>query len=172
MLQFLSAWTGAKPADITSWRESVTGDLTAAFDFEHPDFSIPANIPSLDETWALSQRTGGATTTPAEGDRHMPAQEPGSRPHRPSNHQPQVVTTAPQRGSSPALRINLANEGHQDFVYTLTPNDYEGREQTMTIGSGGSRAVAWPMDADGYYDVIITANTGDGFKRRYAGRIA
>jgi hypothetical protein len=25
---------------------------------------------------------------------------------------------------------------------------------------------------DGYYDVIITANTSDGFTRRYAGRIA
>jgi phospholipase C len=263
MLQFLSAWTGVKPANITSWRESVTGDLTAAFDFTRPDFSIPGNIPSLDETWALSQTAGGSTAPPAEGDQHMPAQEPGSRPHRPSNHQPQadatvdrsngrviatltnsgkvgtgflvypdayqpftatpvtvlagspgsytwdttttdgryafsvygpdgfltsfagrvvpagqdsgsvpVVTAAPQRGSSRALRIGLANEGHQDVVYTLTPNDYEGREQTVTIRSGGSRAVAWPTDADGYYDVIITANTGDGFKRRYAGRIA
>jgi phospholipase C len=42
----------------------------------------------------------------------------------------------------------------------------------VTVRSRGSRAVAWPTDADGYYDVIITANTGDGFKRRYAGRIA
>jgi phospholipase C len=32
--------------------------------------------------------------------------------------------------------------------------------------------VSWPVDADGYYDVIITANTNDGFTRRYAGRIA
>jgi len=263
VLQFLSAWTGVKPANITPWRESVTGDLTAAFDFENPDFSIPGNIPSLDETWALSQQTGGSTATPAEGDQHMPAQEPGSRPHRPSNHQPfadatvnrsngqvtatltnsgkvgvgflaypdayqpftatpvtvlagspgsyawdttttdgkyafsvygpdgfltsfagqvvpagqdsgpvPVVTAAPQPGSSRALRIDLANEGHQNVVYTLTPNDYEGREQTMTVSSGGSQTVAWPTDADGYYDVIITANTGDGFKRRYAGRIA
>jgi phospholipase C len=263
MLQFLSAWTGVTPANVTSWRASVTGDLTAAFDFEHPDFSIPANIPSLDETWALSQQTGGSTATPAEGDQHMPVQEPGRRPHRPSNHQPfadakvdrstglvtarltnsgtvgvgflvypdayqpftatpvtvlagspgsyawdttttdgkyafsaygpdgfltsfagrvvpagedtgpiAAVSAAPQRGSSPALRIDLANEGHRDVVYTLTPNEYEGREQTVTVRSGGARAVAWPADADGYYDVIVTANTGDGFKRRYAGRIA
>ena len=27
-------------------------------------------------------------------------------------------------------------------------------------------------NADGYYDVTVTANTGDGFTRRYAGRIA
>ena len=263
MFEFLAAWTGVQPANITSWRASVTGDLTAAFDFAHPDFSIPDNIPSLDETWALSQETGGSTATPPEGDQQMPVQEPGSRPHRPSNHQPQadalvdrssgqvtatltntgkvgvgfliypdayqpftatpvtvlagspgsyvwdttttdgqyafsvygpdgfltsfagevipagqdsgpvpVVTAAPRRGPSPALRIELANQGQQDVVYTLTPNDYEGRELTVTIHAGSSQAVDWPTDAYGYYDVIITADTRDRFKRRYAGRIA
>jgi hypothetical protein len=37
---------------------------------------------------------------------------------------------------------------------------------------GGSSPVSWPTDPYGYYDVIITANTADGFTRRYAGRIA
>jgi phospholipase C len=32
--------------------------------------------------------------------------------------------------------------------------------------------VSWPTDRYGYYDVVITANTPDGFRRRYAGRIA
>ena len=263
MLQFMATWTGVQPANVTSWRTSVTGDLTTAFDFENPDFSIPGNIPGLAETWALSQKTGGSTATPPEGGQHMPVQEPGRRPHRPSNHQPHadvtvdrsngrvtarltnagtvgvgflvypdaykapaatpvtvlagapgsyvwdttatdgmyafsaygpdgfltsfagqvvpagqdsgpvpVVTASPQRGFFRSLRIGLANEGHRAVVYTLTPNDYEGREQTVTIRSGGSRAVEWPTDADGYYDVIITTDTSDGFKRRYAGRIA
>jgi phospholipase C len=263
MLQFLAAWTGVQPVNITSWRASVTGDLTAAFDFAHPDFSIPGNIPSLDETWALSQETGGSTATPPEGDQQMPVQEPGTRPHRPTNHQPfadaavdrstglvtatltnagpvgvgflvypdrflpfaatpvtvvagsagsyawestatlgqyafsvygpdgfltsfagtvipagvntgpvPVVTAAPQRGPSPTLQINLGNQGGQGVVYTLTPNDYEGQEQAVTVNPGGSQQVDWPTDAYGYYDVIITANTGDGFKRRYAGRLA
>jgi phospholipase C len=258
MLEFLSVWTGVKPANITSWRASVTGDLTAAFDFEHPDFSIPDDIPDLAQTWALSQRTGGSTTPPAKGDQRMPVQEPGSRPHRPSNHQPfadaaidrstgkvtatltnsgpvgvgfliypdahrpftatpvTVLAGAPGRytwdtkttggkyafsvygpdgfltsfagtvvpasqdtgpvpvvsaSSRPGtLRITLANEGERDVVYTLTPNDYTGRKRTVTVRSRGSRAVAWPATADGYYDVIITASPGDGFKRRYAGR--
>ena len=42
----------------------------------------------------------------------------------------------------------------------------------MTVGANGSTTVTWPVDSDGYYDVIITANTSDGFTRRYAGRIA
>ena len=60
MLQFLAEWTGAaKPGNVTPWRSSVVGNLTAAFDFANPDFTIPANIPTLAQTWALTQLTGG-----------------------------------------------------------------------------------------------------------------
>ncbi|HTZ26655.1 MAG TPA: phospholipase C, phosphocholine-specific [Streptosporangiaceae bacterium] len=260
MLRFLAAWTGVRPVNVTPWRESVTGDLTAAFDFQHPDFSIPRNIPTLDQTWALTQLTGGSTTPPAEGDQSMPSQEPGTRPHRPTVHQPfadvtvnrttsqvtaaltnsgkvgvsfavypdaylpavpapftvlqgsprsyvwdatltagkyafsvygpdgfltsfageavpaglstgpvATVNAAIQQGS---LELTLANEGHGQIVYTVTPNDYEGRTQKVTVGSGGSKTISWPTDQYGYYDVVITSNTGDGFRRRYAGRIA
>jgi phospholipase C len=263
MLQFLATWTGVQPANITPWRKSVTGDLTAAFDFKHPDFSIPANIPTLDQTWALTQLTGGSTTPPAEGDQSMPVQEPGTRPHRPSNHQPfadvtvdrstsqvtaaltntgkvgvsfavyaddiltpdptpvtvlqsspgsyvwdaaltagtyafsvygpdgfltsfagavvpagqnsgqvPVVTAALKCSGDKKVELTLANEGHQKVVYTLTRNDYEGRNQTVTVSQGRPATIEWPTDRYGYYDVVITANTSDGFTRRYAGRIA
>jgi phospholipase C len=263
MLAFLQTWTGVKPANVTEWRSSVTGDLTAAFDFQNPDFSIPRTIPSLAQTYASSQATGGSTATPPEGGQKMPVQEPGRRPHRPSSHQPvadvtvdrstgivtadltntgtvgvgflvypdayqapsatpltvlqgkpgrytwdttatggdyafsvygpdgfltsfkgavvpagsnaaavPVVTSAPQRGSFPQLRVSLGNEGGQTVIYTLTPNDYEGKKQTVTVHAGATRQVAWPADPDGYYDVVITANTSDGFTRRYAGRAA
>jgi len=263
MLKFLAAWTGVQPVNITPWRASVTGDLTAAFDFEHPDFSIPANIPTPDQTWALTQLTGGSTEPPAEGDQQMPSQEPGARPHRPSVHQPfadvtvnrgtsqvtaaltstgqvgtsfavypdaylpftatpftvlassprsyvwdatltlgkyafsvygpdgfltsfagtvvaagqnagqvPVVTAALGAGATKTVELTLANDGQQAIVYTLTPNDYEGRAQTVTVTKGRPSVVSWPADPYGYYDVVITANTGDGFRRRYAGRIA
>ena len=262
MLQFLAAWTGVKPANVTPWRASVTGDLTTAFDFKHPDFSIP-KIPTLDQTWALTQLTGGSTAPPAEGDQKMPAQEAGTRPHRPTVHQPfadvtvnrttgqvtaalsntgqvgvslaiypdeylpfgctpmtvlasaarsyvwdttltagkyafsvygpdgfltsfagavvpasqnggpvPVVTAALRSAAAKTLELTLANQGHQEIVYTLTPNDYQGRTETVTVASGRVRTVNWPADQYGYYDVVVTASTADGFRRRYAGRIA
>ena len=58
------------------------------------------------------------------------------------------------------------------MTYTLTVNDYAGTTRTLTVGARGSASVRWPVDADGYYDVTITANTSDGFTRRYAGRMA
>jgi len=263
MLRFLAAWTGVKPVNITSWRASVTGDLTSAFDFGNPDFSIPSNIPTLDQTWALTQLTGGSTTPPAEGDQKMPTQESGTRPHRPTVHQPfadvtvdrttsqvtahltntgavgvsfaiypdaylpasctpvtvlqsspgsyawdatltagkyafsvygpdgfltsfagavvpsglnsgqvPVVTATPRSGPAKTVELTLANEGHEAILYTLTPNDYEGRAQTFTVKLGSPETVSWPADQYGYYDVVITADTADGFRRRYAGRVA
>ena len=56
--------------------------------------------------------------------------------------------------------------------YTLAPNDYEGRIQTVTVSPGGPTTISWPADQYGYYDVVITASTADGFRRRYAGRVA
>jgi phospholipase C len=260
MLEFLATWTGVKPANVTPWRASVTGDLTTAFDFQHPDFSIPGNIPTLGQTWALTQLTGGSTTPPAEGDQAMPTQEPGIRPHRPSNHQPfadvhvdratskvaaaltntgkvgvsfavyadaylaatptpvTVLESAPgsyvwdatqtdgkyafsvygpdgfltsfagaivpageNSGQVPVVtaaikhktvELTLANEGHDKVVYTLARNDYEGRTQKVTLSHNRPAVISWPTNSDGYYDVVITANTSDGFRRRYAGRVA
>jgi phospholipase C len=263
MLRFLAAWTGVRPANVTRWRASVTGDLMTAFDFRHPDFSVPANIPTLDQTWALTQLTGGSTTPPAEGSQKMPTQEPGTRPHRPTNHRPfadvtvdrstsqvtaaltnagpvgvsfaiypddylpftstpvtvlrssprsyvwdatvtagkyafsvygpdgfltsfagqvvpagqntgpvPVVTARLRRAATKAIELTLANEGQQEILYTLTPNDYEGSTQTVTVQLGSPKTIGWPTDRYGYYDVVITANTADGFRRRYAGRIA
>jgi len=68
------------------------------------------------------------------------------------------------------VELTLANEGQQAVSYALTPNDYEGRTQAVTVKAGGSASVSWPADRDGYYDVVITASAADGFRRRYAGR--
>jgi phospholipase C len=37
---------------------------------------------------------------------------------------------------------------------------------------GSAEPPNWPANQVGYYDVEISANTSDGFGRRYAGRIA
>ena len=70
------------------------------------------------------------------------------------------------------VELKLSNQGQTAIIYTLTPNDYEGSTQTVAVHGGRDRTVRWPVDGDGYYDVVITANTGDGFRRRYAGRTA
>jgi phospholipase C len=262
MLQFLETWTGVRAANITDWRRSVSGDLTAAFDFASPDFSIPAlpdTVPLI--TQSDQEKSFPPVTTPPEGQQAFPVQEPGTRPHRPSLHQPHAdvvadrasgqvtaamsvlgtvgvslavypdkflpatatsFTVLPGRGQTytwvsrktagayafsiygpdgfltsaagtvvpagqdagpvpavvatpmpgPVLALELSNEGQTEVVFTLTPNEFAGQSQTVPVAAGQSQTVNWPTDADGYHDVTITADSGDGFTRRYAGRIA
>ena len=84
---------------------------------------------------------------------------------------PAVAATL-ARQHRPVVSLELANEGQQEVVFTLTPNDFAGHAQTVRVRAGHPKIVNWPGDADGYYDVTVTADTGDGFTRRYAGRIA
>jgi phospholipase C len=90
----------------------------------------------------------------------------------PASGQIPVVTAVPVSGTAPALQLTLANSGGTAVTYTLTAHDYAGITQAVTVGANGSTGLRWPADSDGYYDVIITADTSDGFTRRYAGRIA
>jgi phospholipase C len=80
-----------------------------------------------------------------------------------------VVTAALRSGK---VELTLANEGQQQVTYTLTPNDFKGHTQTVVVQGGKSKAIGWPTDQDGYYDVVITATSAGGFRRRYAGRLA
>jgi phospholipase C len=82
------------------------------------------------------------------------------------------ASATPVSGTSPSLQLTLANDGTATVTYTLTVNDYAGTTQTVPVAANSSATVSWPVSSDGYYDVIITANTTDGFTRRYAGRIA
>ena len=85
---------------------------------------------------------------------------------------PVVAATLQSGPGGTVVELTLANEGQEAIIYTLTPNDYQGRTQTVTVKARSSTAISWPTDEYGYYDVVITANTSDGFRRRYAGRIA
>jgi phospholipase C len=85
---------------------------------------------------------------------------------------PVVTAALPSGPGGTAVELTLANEGREAIIYTLTPNDYEARTQTVTVKAGSPSKISWPTDQYGYYDVVITANTSDGFRRRYAGRIA
>jgi phospholipase C len=80
-----------------------------------------------------------------------------------------VVTATPRSGT---VELTLANQGQQEVTYTLTPNDFKGHTQAVTVKGGKSKIIGWPADHYGYYDVVITATSAGGFHRRYAGRIA
>lgn len=74
-------------------------------------------------------------------------------------------------GRNPAVTFTLSNDGSRPVTFTLTANDFAGGTQQVTVNGRRSSTVSWPTSR-GYYDVVLTADTGTGWTQRYAGRIA
>lgn len=68
-------------------------------------------------------------------------------------------------------KLALHNDGTKPLHYTLTPNDYLGRTQKVTVAHGATKVVTWPTQ-EGYYDVVVTVDNDTTWTQRYAGRIA
>ncbi|MFJ5880427.1 phosphocholine-specific phospholipase C [Kitasatospora cineracea] len=66
--------------------------------------------------------------------------------------------------------LHLRNDGGTGVSFTLAPNDYAGKPQSVWVAANKQAAVDWPLDA-GRYDVTVTAATGTRFVRRYAGTV-
>jgi phospholipase C len=84
ILRFLEVRFGAEVPHLSAWRRSVTGDLTAAFDFAHPDRSVPGWLARGSAAAAATAPVACAAAVPVAALRPtLPRQEPG-RPRRPS----------------------------------------------------------------------------------------
>src|SRR6202046_5381456 len=168
MLQFLAEWTGAaKPGNVTPWRSSVVGNLTAAFDFANPDFTVPANVPTPAQTWGRPQLTGGSTTPPAEGDQSMPVQETGTRPHRPSNLPPFAEVTVNR--STSVVTAALANTGSVGLSFSVSPNAYLAAAPTrVTVAASSAGSYVWnAAGTSGNYNFSVYGP--DGFLATFKG---
>ncbi|HEY4267954.1 MAG TPA: alkaline phosphatase family protein [Galbitalea sp.] len=75
------------------------------------------------------------------------------------------------KGAGAKIAITLDNDGRESVRYQLVANDFAGGTQVIHVAGGASTEFDWPTQ-DGYYDVIITADTGNGWTQRYAGRVA
>lgn len=74
-------------------------------------------------------------------------------------------------GKDPQVKITLRNDGLQPVRYLVAANDYLGGTRSIWVHPGTSQSIDWPT-SEGYYDVLLTAETGTGWRHRYAGRVA
>ncbi|MER5530396.1 phospholipase domain-containing protein [Streptomyces sp. NPDC002677] len=68
------------------------------------------------------------------------------------------------------IELELRNAGGTEAAFTVTPNDFAGKEQTVWVKAGGHSRVTWHTD-EGRYDITVTAGTGTRFAQRYAGTV-
>jgi phospholipase C len=86
---------------------------------------------------------------------------------------PEAYVVDNQNGST--LALTLTNAGSVSAVFTINPNvaylASGGSATTVTVAAGGSHSTTLEATSAGRYDFTVTANTGDGFARRFAGRL-
>jgi phospholipase C len=80
LLRFLETRFGIAVPNLTAWRRSATGDLTSAFNFAAPDFSIPSLPPALGSDPAQNPECVQQQPYPTPSVQRTPSQEPGTRP--------------------------------------------------------------------------------------------
>ena len=163
VLRFLEVWTGVMEPNISAWRRQTCGDLTSAFDFAHPDFSVPSLPPST-----LNGCMGVYQTPPTP--QILPLQEPGVRPACPLPYQPDA--SCHTICASNMLIITMTNAGAASVHFVIYANGYrtDGPWQfDVAPGSSAGGAVVQPVRAAGRYD--FTCYGPNGFQRRFAGNL-
>jgi len=79
-----------------------------------------------------------------------------------------AIPTVTAKVSDGAVELLLANRGASAVTFTLQSNDFVLQRKSVKLAAKGSESVSWPLQ-NGYYDVVVTADDGSGFRYRFAG---
>lgn len=174
VIRFLEQVTGVRHDGVSAWRRTVAGDLTSAFDFARPDFSIPSSkvVPNLAGTHALTLAADAdnlkpPVPLPAPGAQALPAQT-GSARHRALPYR--QIANATAHIASGDLTVALVNKGSVGVNYLVYPNKALPFAATpYTVAAGGQATHTWPggTTPDRTYDLSVYGP--DRFLRRFAG---
>jgi phospholipase C len=86
---------------------------------------------------------------------------------------PEAYIVDNQNGKT--LALTMTNTGAVSCTFTIGVNvaylASGGEAQTVTVAAGGTATATLVATSAGRYDFTVTANTGDSFGRRFAGRL-
>jgi phospholipase C len=159
VLRFLEARFEIPEPNISAWRRSLCGDLTAAFDFSGtPDtgvvrFEVPKLLKSLHQPYHV----------PAV--QSMPQQEPGTRRARALPYELFVHSRLKDQQTHTVgekVWLDFANTGESGAAFYV----YDGRRpednpRRYTVSAGDSLSDYWPTtDTQGAYDLSVYGPNG------------
>jgi phospholipase C len=157
VLRFLESRFDVAEPNISAWRRSLCGDLTAAFDFSgtNPEtrrFNVPKLITSLHQPYKIPIH------------QTMPKQEPGTRKARAVPYEFFVHARLRDKthGIQDKVWIDFANRGESGaafYVYNgKKPNDNPRR---YTVAADDQLSDYWPTsDTHGGYDLTVHGPNG------------
>jgi phospholipase C len=161
IIQFIEKVTGVTDTNLSAWRRQVCGDMTSAFDFAHPDYTVPS-IPT--PSWDPSS----TTTPPVLTEQTLMVQSAGAMPSCALPYQPNVICRLDTRRHQ--ILLSMTNAGAASvhlttFAHTASPvvpwhND---------IAANGAETLAIASSTLGGAAYDIACQGPNGFYRRFAG---
>lgn len=166
VIRFLEQRFGVAEPNISAWRRAVSGDLTSALDFKHPNEArnwapLPATAPTAGRAAALPNRPHAAPPV----DPSLPVQAQGVRRSRALPYALDVaaavddgaVTLTFKNYGAAAAVLHVYDRQHRDHV----PRRY-------TVGAGDTLTGVWPTAPAGApHDLWILGP--NGFHRHITG---
>jgi phospholipase C len=165
VIRFLEARFGVREENISDWRRTVCGDLTAAFDFKTPNKAPPATLATISADLALPNQAEFDAYKAVVGSRPNPVAPPnppkpkverGVRNWRPLPYS-LAIDVRLVEGDVELTFVNDGQVGASFYVSDrLTPKTSPRR---FTVGAGRSISDRWNA-ADGRYALIVHGPAG------------
>ncbi|KJY43300.1 phospholipase C [Streptomyces sp. NRRL B-1568] len=168
--------------DTTSWTDTATnrvwfkvvntGTLGAGFTaytvnyraYEAWHYTVPAGGSASDYFSALTYGGGKYDIDLHGPDGYLRGFKGDVRTWKDAAKGHPEAALSPDPAAPGTLRLTLTNAGGAPVVFTVSDGG------KTTVAAGDSARLTLTAGPDGSYDVSVTADVGDGFERRFAGR--
>lgn len=170
ILQFMETWLNVTVDVISPWRRLVTGDMLKAFDFAHPDYSWPQNLP--DTSKYVPEGDVECHTLPdpiIPSEQSMPLQEEGTRIARPTGYE-LLVSDVVVKDSLTVKVSNIGSEAVPFVLFNLNHLDTDlPRNHALSADSTFTLSDARPLLAEDKGVYAYALQGPNGFMREFRG---
>jgi phospholipase C len=168
-IQFVEKRFGVHEKNISPWRRAVSGDLTSAFNFDHPNEHrehLPSTSDFLPSPFELA---GGNVNTfiPTQADViiGVPKQEKGVRPARALPYELHADASVDPADS--IVTLTFSNTGGSGAVFQVRSGNPADAVRFYTVEPGKSLADTWSFNSS----YSLTAYGPNGFVRSFNGSV-
>jgi phospholipase C len=166
-IRFLEARFGVEEPNISAWHRSVSGDLTACFDFSRPTFVSLPQFPDVSAATGSKLVLDQLTPVTLPRTNHLPRQDSGVRRSRALPYR--LALDAKANAEAQAVELTLHNDGTAGAVFHLYDKLHLDRvPHRYTVEAKKQLNVAWDVTKDrGSYE--LEAFGPNGFRWTISG---
>ncbi len=173
VIKFIEKRFNVENKNLSPWRRMVVGDMTAAFDFDHPDYSWPV-LP--DTSTYVTDGNAECSNLPSPtipSEQSMPVQEEGVRVSKALPYEFQVSSSLVVEDSVPMLSLNIKNSGKAgvSFLFHDLLNLESIKPQQYALAADDTflfNAKRQIVSKDGSYAFVLYGP--NGFLREFRGQ--